>query len=657
MILSLIHALLILFGGFINDFSEPGSSTDIHSRKPDTLRIASGTYILSRSLIVKVPRDTFITGFSMVKLSPDSLAMVRSKVFYDTLYRKLSRRKFTQLLYPLAFVAPTPLNPVGNEQVVKSTSGYEPYKGKVIRNIRIVTLSPFGTSLHDTLYRPITGAGKALNNVHINTRKYIIRRNLLFRQGDRIDPDVIAENQRILKDLDFIDDARILVSESGCTSDSADITVIAKDVWSIGIDVPGISLERITVRLYDANFMGLGDRLTANTSFDLYRAPFFLFSGLSYKYSNIAGSFIDGTIEYNAEDEGDRTFTVGLNRPFLTNQTKWGGGITAGFVKDYSELNDSVDILAYYNQQGIWFGKAFRLTKLTRNQRIIVTASVYRRNFTTRPLITLDSNRGYYNQVQFLTSVSFSGNNYYLTEYVSKFGKIENLPYGTLFQLTVGVDNTDFYCRFYSGAKVSAGNYVQHFGFLEGYLKFGGFFHEDSFEDAVLKLNLRYFTPLYKSHDKRFKFRAYLNSEYRTGINLRSNNLDAFDANINFRVDKINATDDFSGTEMVSSRVTLVSYTPWNLYGFNFALMANFQAGLVAQRHENLFQEPFFSAIGLGIYIKNDNLVFPPFLISTTFYPSPAGDPTRFQYLLSSIPEIQFYDFVPGAPYEETLGN
>jgi len=655
-ILSFIQTLLILFGVHA-DFQDRHPMPDVQVEQSDTIKIRKGTYFLTKSLVVEIPGDTFFLVTNQQMFSNDSLAQSRSRTFYDTLYKKLSRKKITRLLYPLAFVEPQPVNPVRNEQVVKSTTDFESFKGKVIRNIRIVILSPFGTSIFDTLRVSTSGAGRALNNVHLNTRKFVIKRNLLFKKGDRINPAEIAENQRILKDLDYIDDARILLKGTGILSDSVDVTVIAKDVWSIGIDIPGVTVERITVRLYDANFLGLGDRLTVNTSADLYRAPFFLISGLSYKYSNIGGSFIDGIIEYSAGDEGGRNFRVGLNRSFLTNQTKWGGGLNAAFVKDIYELTDSTDIISFYNQQGAWFGKAFPLKNLKNNQRIIVTAGIYLKQFTSRPLVTIDSNRAYYNQEQFLTSVSFSSNNYYLTEYVSKFGKVENLPYGALVQITAGLDHTDYYLRFYSGARLSAGNYFRNFGFLEGYLKFGGFLNRTSFEDAVFKVNLRYFTPLYKSPDKRFKFRAYLNSDYRTGINLRSNNLDAYDANLDFRINKVNYYDDFYGTEMFYSRAILVAFTPWNFYGFNFALTANFQIGLVAQKHEYLFQEPFFSGIGLGVLIKNDNLVFPPFQISATIYPSPAGNLSRFQYLFSSVPEIQYYDFVPGAPYEETLGN
>lgn len=608
-------------------------------------------------MVLEVPSDTFIVVTGQRMFSNDSLAKLRSRNFYDTLYKKLSRKKITRLLYPLAFVEPQPENPIRTEQVVKSTTGFESYAGKVIRNIRIVILSPFGTSIYDTLRVSSTKAGIAVNSVHMNTRKFVIKRNLMFKKGDRINPGEIAENQRILKELDYIDDARILLNEAGALSDSVDVTVIAKDVWSIGIDIPGVTLERISLRLYDANFLGLGDKLTVNTSADLYRAPFFLISGLSYKYSNILGSFMDGMIEYGADDQGGRNFRISLNRPFLTNQTKWGGGVYAGLVNAIDELTDSTDNISYYNQQGIWFGKAFPLKKLKNNQRIIVTAGFYRKQYTSRPFVTIDSNRAYYNQEQLLTSVSFSRNNYYLTEYVSKFGKVENLPYGLLLQVTAGIDRTDYYLRFYSGAQLSAGNYFRNFGFMEGYLKFSGFLNQTSFEDAVMKVNLRYFTPLYKSTDKRYKFRVYLNSEYRTGINFRSNNMDAYDANLNFKINNVNYYDDFYGTEIFYSRAVLVSYTPWNFYGFNFALTANVQLGLVAQKHEYLFQQPFFSGIGVGVLIKNDNLVFPPFQISATFYPSPAGNLSRFQYLFSSVPEIQYFDFVPGAPYEETLGN
>jgi hypothetical protein len=244
-----------------------------------------------------------------------------------------------------------------------------------------------------------------------------------------------------------------------------------------------------------------------------------------------------------------------------------------------------------------------------------------------------------------------------MTDYVLDFGKTENLSYGHLFQLTVGMDQCDFYTRLYSGVNLSAGNFFNKFGYISAYVKFGGFFNHSSFEDAVVKFNLHYFTPLLKTSRKNYKFRAFYTVDYRYAFNSRSNNRDYYDANLNFEIDKVNTGDYFYGTNVVSGRLSTVCFTPWYFYGFRFGLMIELQAGLVTQKKEPLYKAPAFSSIGLSIIIKNDNLVFPAFLLSGYYYPSTVENFRQLQFTMSSNLHIQYYDFNVMAPHEENLAN
>jgi hypothetical protein len=100
-----------------------------------------------------------------------------------------------------------------------------------------------------------------------------------------------------------------------------------------------------------------------------------------------------------------------------------------------------------------------------------------------------------------------------------------------------------------------------------------------------------------------------------------------------------------------------IIFTPWYFYGFRFAVMIELQAGLVAQKKEPLYKVSFFSSIGLSLIIKNDNLIFPAFLVSGYLYPSSVGNFRQLQFMLSSNLNVQYYDFNVTAPHEENLGN
>lgn len=584
-------------------------------------------------------------------------AYQQSQVFYDTMYKKFSRNKVTKLLYNLAFAVPQQSELPDTLQVIKSASPFEKFNGKVIRNIYVKILPSFGASVYDTGMQAVTGVGKALNSVHVNTRKYVIRRNLLFKKGDTVNPAILADNERLLRNMSAIDNARIIVSQTSPGSDSVDLVVISKDVWSIGLHVPLITAQQVRFRIYDANFLGLGDQLTTNMSLDLYRAPFFLFEGLSYTSSNIGGSLINATFGYDTDNFGSGNIIFHLDRSFLTNLTKWAGGAYASLDKNVNDLNDSSKITSYSNSEGLWLGLKFLMKGQKKRARAVIAAAVYRKYYTSRPVVTIDSNKSYYNDLQVLGTISVSKNNYYLTDYVLEFGKTENLPYGHLFQLTTGADQCDFYTRLYSGVNISVGNYFNKFGYISAYVKFGGFFNRSSFEDAVVKFNLHYFTPLLKTIDKRYKFREFFTVDYRYAFNLRSNNDDYFDANLNFKIRKVDDENYFNGVNIISGRISSLCFTPWYFYGFRFALMMELQAGLVAQKNEPLFKAPMFSSIGLSVIIKNDNLIFPAFLVSGYFYPSSVWNFSQLQFTLSSNFDVQYHDFNVGAPHEENVGN
>ncbi|MCX6266680.1 MAG: hypothetical protein NTW16_04890 [Bacteroidetes bacterium] len=403
--------------------------------------------------------------------------------------------------------------------------------------------------------------------------------------------------------------------------------------------------------------MGFGDLLTTQFSTNLYRSPFAVFEGLSYTYSNIGGSFINATVGYNADNTGNRNLLLRFDRSFLTNLTKWAGGAYTSWEEDVSEMNADIRINSDASNVGIWLGRAYLLKGPEKTSRAVLTAAVYRKDYSSRPTVTIDSNRVYYNRLQVLTALSVSGNNYYLTDFIRDFGKIENLPYGHLFQLTVGADQVDFYTRLYTGMVVSAGNFFDKFGYLSASIKFGGFFNHSSFEDAVVKCNLRYFTPLLKTTNKKYKFRTFFSGDYRYAFNSRSNNFEDYDANLDFKIDKIYNPSYFSGSTIISGKIESVCYTPWYFYGFHVAVMMNFQAGVTVPKKKQWNTVPLFSGLGFSLIIKNDNLIFPAFVVSGYFYPSAEENFRQLQFTVGSNLNVQYHDFNVGAPYEETIAN
>jgi hypothetical protein len=563
----------------------------------------------------------------------------------------------------LAFKQPEIPPLPGSSHAVRSEVPFNEYKGKVIRHIRVETLEPFGTSVYDTVTDAKTASGKALNLAHIKTRSWIIRTNLFIKEGQKVDPYLLADNERNIRGMSFIDDVRTNVSVPDPSGDSVDITIITKDVWSIGFDVVNASPSNLSFRAYDGNFLGLADRLSTNYSFKTKRQPLFRLDGASYSYDNIAGTFLNTLVTYSQDDVGNQNIGVSFNRNFYSIRTKWAFGTGYQYTKlvvekmESHESNELVDESSYFSDVSLWGGRAFQIRKTAIPTRFVITESVFRREFSSRPSISIDSNRLYYNTTRFLTGLALSANNYYLTDYILHFGKPENIPYGEAFKVTLGPEISDFYTRFYGGIDLSAGDFVHGFGYLSGRAVVGGYFYHKSMEDCVLKVSLKYMTTLFVTQDKKFKFRSYLFSDYRYGFNFRTNNPDYSNINRDFLIDQVKYDTVFYGRKSLSASLSVIMYTPIYLYGFRFAFILQGKGGFIAPEGESLFHQPFNNGVGLGVLIRNDNLIFPTFLISCFYYPTvPHGVPW-WQFRFDQNTGITFPDYNVTFPQPENLQN
>ena len=131
----------------------------------------------SVSLFAQVPEKPK----SMLAPSEDSImngskSVKKTKNFFDSIYQRFKRHKFTKMLYSLAFVAPPISTLPDTVQALASENPYKHYEGKIIRRIRVVSLDPFGPTVIDTARQPTTGFGKFLNVVHIQSAPFVIKK-------------------------------------------------------------------------------------------------------------------------------------------------------------------------------------------------------------------------------------------------------------------------------------------------------------------------------------------------------------------------------------------------------------------------------------------------------------------------------------------------
>ena len=151
-------------------------------------------------------------------------------IFYDSLKIKASKTLVTKKLFDFVIVR----HDTTDKRQIKSTSeaSYIGHSGKKIRHIEIQRLNVFGANINDPTASNPEKIENILNKTHLNTNENIIRKNLLMEEGDTISPLTLSDNERILRELPFIDDARIVVVP--LSDEEADIVVLTKDVYSLG---------------------------------------------------------------------------------------------------------------------------------------------------------------------------------------------------------------------------------------------------------------------------------------------------------------------------------------------------------------------------------------------------------------------------------------
>ena len=88
------------------------------------------------------------------------------------------------------------------------------YEGLIIRNI-IIERIPFGVSIGDTSNRLINSLTNLANDLHHITKTKVVKKNLFFKKGQPLKPFLMADNERFLRQLLYLQDAEFFVSTNG----------------------------------------------------------------------------------------------------------------------------------------------------------------------------------------------------------------------------------------------------------------------------------------------------------------------------------------------------------------------------------------------------------------------------------------------------------
>ena len=581
---------------------------------------------------------TDFSGFSDL-ISPAGSDNQITLVFLDSLKSRASKKLITRKLYDFVIISHEPES--RKEITGSSDIPFIDFKGLKIRKIEIRRLNVFGSNISTPDFNVPNKTEKLLNTTHINTNEIIIRKNLLFHEGDTISPLNLSDNERYLRELPYIDDARIIVVP--VSGSEADIIVVTKDIYSLGAKASLSGVDKGSLSLFEKNIFGMGHEFGVELPWDseFSDTPGF---GVNYKINNISRSFANLEIYY-FDGLGKKTFGFDLSRKLISASTKYAGSISVREMFTSDDLDSLPEPAPVkYNLQDYWLLRSF-LLDAGKVSRLILGARYTNNNVFSHPFILPESYHHLQQYKIFLGSVSWSVQKFYKASLVYGYGSTEDIPHGGLMNLTLGKEINEFKERHYAALSGSIGGSVRGLGYIYTSAGLGTFINEGHPEQGILSLRANFISNL--SYLGRYRIRNFVNADYTRGFDRYSDEGLTFNRENGFSGFRNDSTEN---TQRLSVSFESVFFSPVNFYGFRFAFFGFADAGFLFGTNEFAGSGDVLSAIGLGIRIRNDNLIFNTFQIRLGFFPDLPEYSRTSSLLISGQQLLKPNNFEPGQP-------
>ncbi|MBQ5619950.1 MAG: hypothetical protein IIU94_03145, partial [Alistipes sp.] len=223
--------------------------------------------------------------------------------------------------------------------------------------------------------------------------------------------------------------------------------------------------------------------------------------------------------------------------------------------------------------------------------------------------------------------------------------KREYLTSGYRSELNVGYQWGEYADELYLGFSHKMGGFLP-VGYLMGRLEVAGYLNQgERWNRAALDAELRWFSNLYSV--RRTHIRQFLGLSYTQGWN-RGTGADEwleFTKSCGPRV----LNERLLGTSRMTFESETVFFTPYEPLGFKMAIYGFLDLGLLGY-HSNVFKNDPWCALGVGVRVRNERLVFPTiqFQLGVAFGRHGWADSKWVR--VSNEPDLQQYRYTPQRP-------
>jgi len=551
----------------------------------------------------------------------------------DTSFFLLQKKGLLKKLGEAIWIESPQFELQNNAAVIKNEYRFTPFNGKIINQIQVNSVA-YTTPFDDSLLK-----GKKIKHAvqevlyNSTTNKTMIK-NLFFSIGDTLYPYLIADNEKFLREITFIQDAQIIVENDPNDTDGVIVYVQWKDIFPIGGSANIGSLQSFNAEINHNNFLGLGDKIQIKTLYDLDRRPL-AGTGFEYIKRNIGGSFLNLTFgidniypTFNSGKKEEHALYLKGDLPLVSPYHSFTGGFEIGKHEAYNSYGSS----AIYNQlfqykygildgwMGINIGAGLRIKDnlQTRLRKFISFRALSKRFSEVPDTAIIKYNYNYSSVDAGLVSLSIFKQEYYHTSYIYGFGRNEDVPEGYSFSVVGGITERNSITRPYIGIEYDREYFSTNKNYVNYTFKTGGYLNKGTLEDMSVLTSLQYFTRLKKLANPYWSKRLFgsvsITQQVKTILN------EPLYLNSDYGIPTFK-NDNILAASRISCNLEQVYYNTVKYYGFSFAPFVFVNSSYIKLIGEAIKNGSIYTALGIGCRTRNENLVFGTIELKAFYYP------------------------------------
>lgn len=298
------------------------------------------------------------------------------------------------------------------------------------------------------------------NAIHISTKEYVIRRELLYQEGDVFNRSLAKETERNLRALGFLGDVDTQVDTMA--DSTLAVTVHTHDKWTLSVSpsyqtAGGVTSVSLTMK--DDNLLGRGQSLSAGYSYrDDLQNPHA--GEIIFKERRLFGSRW-GTALQHKSSQDERVQSILLDHSFYTESASWAASLYA----DYAKL-----VIPFYEG-----GVRTRERQLSQHNQTGYIALSFGEELKLRPAIAFIQKRSSGINLSPMDNLSLVNVSLQLMsrrfdedKFLDNFGRVEDVPKGLTLSAVFGKN--------FSNADIDPPQYFVRAGWMQALSLTGSYY-------------------------------------------------------------------------------------------------------------------------------------------------------------------------------------